>query len=179
MRKKILLLALVVAASLLTVVAAQIYWERTINYNFEVIGVEAVLVPKTYDGYRLKTVATALDSNRQIILTVISENFEDLWLNITQTCNCTGLVVTAQGQYVDVYWTGPSTGTIALVGSPFDVFGYHVVDKTKMMWKNPGNTVVVPQPHGYGLLISFNFDTELVTLPGNYQSSLKFQMGFV
>ena len=180
MRKKIYVSALVLLTLFAGVAIAKIYWQREATYNFTVLGIEAIMTEKDYDDYRNKIETSVLDPNQQVVISILAENFYTVWLNVTETSDATGLLVTATGQYVNVHWVGPSTGTFDLVGSPFNVMGYttyNETEKLKLMWADPG--AGVGQPTGHGLLITFDFDTEGVTTPGDYQCTLKFQMGFV
>jgi hypothetical protein len=165
-RKKILLYAFLMCLLTVGTVAAQIYWSRTIVHEINVYGINAELLKPDVHGYLDKYVATSLYGG-QVALVINAENFYDVWLNVTFSSAAAGLQVHATGQYyLCSAWTGPFT--FDPQGSTFDVTGYHVIDKTKMMYANGG-----------ALVISFAFDTELVTLPGSYTVNLRFEMGFV
>lgn len=175
MRKKILAAMLVVAILAVSTFAyaATIYWSRTIQHSVTILGIEAELLKPTYDDYRLKNVATQLTDSK-VVLTIYAENFYEIWLNITWTSGAEGLAVTASGEYVDVFWhAGDQRGHVDPIGDPFDVTGYHVIDKTKMMYAYPEGAT-----WGHGLLVTFTFDTEQVTIPGDYTVDLLFEMGF-
>jgi hypothetical protein len=100
--------------------------------------------------------------------------------------------LTITGQYYEAYLSregiGPAypwTQHFDPVGSTFQVSvnASYVVDKTKMMY----SAIIVPLPYdnvwvsnyGHCLVLTFNFDTELVTDPADYAVSLLFEMGFV
>jgi len=175
-----ILAVLAILALAVTLVSAStvIFWSHTTTKDLTVLGISSVFTPYTYDGYRLKTDLTVLPTSNQGILSVLAENFYGLWTNLT-FAGPVGLIVTCTGQYVDIYWTGPSTGTIQLVGTAFEMMGYHEfneTEKAKLKWTDPGTTVKSPQPHGYGILLTYSFDTEDV-LPGTYTINLKIDMG--
>jgi len=138
-----------------------------------VTGIDAELLGPDYDSYAAKTIATSL-SDDKVALTIYAENFYEVWLDITATSAAEGLVVTATGQYYEVWWQSIIEGQFLPVGDSFDVMGYHVVDKTQMMWDVPSTTTI-----GGCMVITFVFNTELVTVPGDYTVDLLFQMGFV
>lgn len=165
-RKKVLIFTLVLCLLAVGTVAAQIYWNRTITHEINVYGIDAeLLVPDVY-GYLDKIVATSL-TNGKVALVIYAENFYDIWLNITFTSAAQGLNVYAVGQYYKLTQPGPFS--FDPDGPTFDIMGYHVIDKTRVMYGNPGGALVV----------AFTFDTELVTVPGAYQVNLRFEMGFV
>lgn len=141
---------------------AKVFWTQTIHHNLDVIGIEADLLVPTVDGFLTKAHATDLTNNK-VGLTIYAENFYDIWLNITFTSDAEGLAVTASGQYYQMQGIQNVP-----MGSPFDIMGYHVIDKTQMMYATNG-----------WLIVTFTFDTELVTTPGAYSADLLFQMGFV
>jgi len=173
-------LAVALMATLITVALGFTYWQRTVNKTFTVLGIEAVIVPNEYNAYRLKQETTSLDSTNKVVLSVLAENYYNLWLNITYTSDAVGLVVTAQGQFVNVHWVGPTSGIIETFGSAFNVMGYTTYDETtkpNLMWANPGTAAGMPT--GHGLLVTFALDTEGVTTPGDYSVSFLFEMGFV
>lgn len=163
-RKKILLYGLILGALLIGTVAAQIYWNRTIVHEINVYGIDAeLLVPDVY-GYLDKIVANSLTDGK-VALVIYAENFYDIWLNITFSSAAQGLNVYATGQYYKFWQPGPFS--FDPDGPTFDIMGYHIIDKTKVMY-------------GTGaLVVAFTFDTEFVTVPGTYQVHLSFQMGFV
>jgi len=176
----VLIAALIFASAGIAYAVSNAYWNHTLSKDITVIGITAIVTSNNYDSYRLKTETSTLDSTNKIILAVVNENYYSLWLNITYTCNGTGLVVSASAQFVTVQWQGPSTGSITPYGSTFNVMGlttYNATEKPKLMWHDPGTSTGMPT--GYGLLISFSFNTEAVTIPGNYRAQIKLQMGFV
>jgi hypothetical protein len=79
------------------------------------------------------------------------------------------------GQYLRYYWDG--IGVVQPVGSPFDISGYHAIDKSLMMWKDPGYQN--GGPIGYGMQITLVPWLEYVTVPGNYTATIALDMGFV
>ena len=171
-------LAILALAVTLVSGASVIYWTHSATKDITVLGISSVFTPYTYDGYRLKTDLTVLPTSNQGILSVLAENFYGLWTNLT-FAGPVGLIVTCTGQYVDVYWTGPSTGTIQLAGTAFEMTGYHEfneTEKAKLKWTDPGTSVKSPLPHGYGILLTYSFDTESVS-PGTYTVNLKIDMG--
>jgi len=175
MKKKTLALvaALIMALSCLTVVVAKIYWTRTLTHDFTVIGIEAELLKPTGNDYLNKVVATALVDYKTFVV-IFAENFYNIWLNCTWTSDAVGLDVNVEGQYVSIEY-GAGVYQVKTVGAPFDCEGYHEVDKTKMLWKMPDVGVL-----GCGALqLTFDFDTEGVTTPGDYSCDMKFEMGFV
>lgn len=173
-RKLVILALVILALGSISYAVARIYWSRTITYSFSVYGIDAELLVPTGDGYHNKAIATALDANNRISLTIIAENFYNIWLNITWTSNSQGLAVAATGQYWTYYYSHLAANPeYNPTGSPFDVLGYHVIDKTQMMYHGGFDV------NGGLLMITFSFDTELVTIPGSYQAHLLFEMGFV
>lgn len=143
---------------------AAIYWTRTIRHGISVTGISAELLGTTRDHYVGKVPATDLINN-QVRFTIYAENFYNIWLNITFTSDAEGLVVDATGQYQHY---DSSSWVFSNVGSPIVLNGYTVIDKTQVMYATSGS-----------LLISFSFNTEGVTLPGNYNVDLLFQAGYV
>jgi hypothetical protein len=179
-RKAILVFAVVLLATLISVVFGLTYWSRTVSKNITVIGIEAILTNNNYDAYRLKQETATLDSTNKVVISVLAENYYNLWLNITWDSDAIGLVVTAQGQFVNVHWVGPDYGVIETFGSAFNVMGYSSYNETtklNLMWANPGTSA--GGPTGHGLLVTFAFDTEAVTTPGDYSVNFLFEMGFV
>jgi hypothetical protein len=156
--------------------ATTIYWHRQVSVNFSVVGISAELLQLGYENYRSKVVATSLDANHQAVITIYSENFNAIWLNTTFTTNATGLIMNCTGQYLRYYW-GSGYGVVETVGAPFDISGYHEVDKLSMMWKDPGYQS--GGPIGYGLLVTIVPWAEYVTVPGYYEAQVSFDMGFV
>ena len=175
MKKKTyaLVAALIVALSLLGVVIAKIYWTRSLTRSLTVIGIEAELLQPDAISYRDKVVATELVGDK-VFLTIYAENFYNVWLNLTWTTDAEGLDVNVEGQYFRVLLQGGNYN-LEYLGDPFDCEGYNVVDKTQMMWNFPDANVL----DAYGLELRFEFDTELVTTPGDYTCDLTFEMGFV
>jgi hypothetical protein len=176
-RRKIycLLAVLVIGSSLIAYATAHIYWTRTIEYDLgEVVGIEALLIDPTGESWHNKVQASTLNGQKKIGLTVLKENFHEIWLNLTFTSNASGLVVSASGQYYNcVKHTGAAYYDANPVGSSFNIpmFTAYTVDKTKMLY-------VLDDTGGY-LQITYAFDTELVTSPGHYTANLSFEMGFV
>jgi len=172
MRKKTLaaVLAIFVVVASFGAYAGKIYWERQIQHNFKVVGIDAELLQPSLDGLKNKVVATSLDGNNKVALSIYAENFYDIALNVTWTSNAEGLNVSATGQYFRWY-IPQSSWTLEPQGSAFQIplNTQYVVDKAKMMWSSAG----------YAMILTFTFDTEGVTVPGDYTVGLLFQMGFV
>jgi len=189
--KKIASIALV-SLLLASCIAAYaiVYFQRTITHNFSVIGIQGELLVPTFGGYIGKVIASGLTDGK-VALVIYKENFYNIWLNVSTYSDAVGLNLTIQGQYWKAYWVGgsnpmtdPAQPYFEPVGSSFSFVNgtSQVVDKTKMMWKYPQTDTSgasKPGPPEYCLVLSFNFDTELVLVPGNYSASMKFQMGFV
>jgi len=156
----------------------QIYWQRSVKLEFDVKGISAELLQCGYENYRNKVVATSLDSNGQAVITIYGEQFYSLWLNTTFTSNATGLLMTMTGQYVAYQWVmdGSWQGKVTPIGDPFDISGYHEIDKTLMMYKDPGHEP--GGPVGYGLLVTITPNFEYVTISGHYEATVTFAMGF-
>jgi len=153
---------------------ALIYWQRSIQYHFTVVGIDAELLQLGWVAYTSKTVATSLDVDNRVSLTIYAENFYNVWLNLTWSSAAEDLVVDATGQYYLVYEDGGGLWHYEAQGDSFSIMGYNVVDKTRMMWSPSTKT----KPAGGLLMITFGFDTELVTIAGEYTVELLFQMGF-
>lgn len=156
--------------------ATTIYWHREVSLSFNVVGISAELLQLGYENYRSKVVATSLDSDGRAVITIYSENYNQIWLNTTFTSNATGLIMNCTGQYVRYFW-GSGYGVVETVGAPFDILGYHVMDKTQMMWKDPGYQS--GGPIGFGLQVTIVAWAEYVTVPGYYEAQVSFDMGFV
>lgn len=186
---------LLIAAALISIVAisgvsAVIYFNRTLHHGFSVIGITADILNPGFDGYDLKQVAGDL-TNNQVSLTIYSENFYNIWLNLTYTTNATGLRLNVTAQYYQVYWhtTNVNLGWTKMfvpLESPFEItLGTpYTVNKTLMMYSplvkpnlSPGNGG--DSNTGYCMVLSFVYDTEFITVPGNYDSALLFELGFV
>jgi hypothetical protein len=172
MRKKTLaaVLTIIVALASFAAYGAHVYWQRQIQHSFKVVGIDAELLIPSLDGLKNKVVATSLDGNNKVALSIYAENFYDIALNVTWTSNAEGLNVSATGQYFRWY-IPQSTWTLEPQGSAFQIplNTQYVVDKAKMMWSATG----------YAMIITFNFNTEGVLTPGDYTVDLAFQMGFV
>lgn len=177
-------LALLLLSSIAYAVA-KTYWQRNITLDINVIGIEASLlvwngpVPNGYDNYKNHVLATQLDSNQQIVLTIDSENYaNNIWLSSSVIGAPTGLTWAFTGQYWTCYDSGQySQGDVSHidpVGSTFDLTGSHVIDKTQMIY----HPCVVGGTHGGLMLISFSWDGGSAQ-PGTYSLNLEFQMGFV
>ena len=180
--KKALIFILALLFATLGPALALNYWSRTIQHSVTVIGIIAELYQPNFDGYAQQIVAADLVDDK-IALTILDENFYNIWLNVSWTSNAEGLAIDITGQYFDVFWyhSGNPGGVQHFdpVGTPFqfDNGTGQTIDKTKMMW-NP--IVEADDPiHGGCLVLSFAFDTELVTTPGDYTVDLLFEMGFV
>ncbi|MCJ7430373.1 hypothetical protein MUO83_04055 [Candidatus Bathyarchaeota archaeon] len=156
--------------------ATTVYWHREVQVAFNVVGISGELLLYGYENYRTKAVATALDVNHQATITIYSENYNAIWLNTTFVSNATGLIMNCTGQYFRVYW-GSGSGVIELLGQPFDISGYHVMDKTQLMWKDPGYQS--GGPIGFGLQVTIVPWLEYVTQAGYYEAHISFDMGFV
>jgi hypothetical protein len=189
--KKIASVALVsvLLASALTVYAI-IYFSRTLSHNFSVIGIQGELLVPTFGGYIGKVIASGLTDGK-VALVIYKENFYNIWLNVSTYSDAVGLNLTISGQTWKAYYIGgsnpmtdPAQPYFEPVGSSFSFVNgtSQVVDKARMMWKYPQTDTSgssKPGPPEYCLVLTFNFDTELVLVPGNYSSQMKFQMGFV
>jgi len=181
MNKKKLIAVFLLSTILLTGLAyAFIYWTRCLTHQFSVVGIKADLIQPTFNGYINKIIASDL-TNDKIGLIIEKENFYNIWLNITVTAQAPGLVVTMQGQYYNVRyeWGGLSwTEVFVPNGAPFTLTNHtaYTVDKTQMMYvpisAGGGET-------GHMLVLTLNYDTELVLEPGDYTSTMLFEMGFV
>jgi hypothetical protein len=177
--KKALVFAIALFFALAGVYAyTQIYWSRSVTMTFDVKGISAELLQCGYENYRNKVVATSLDANGQAVISIYGEQFYSLWLNTTFTSNATGLQMTMTGQYVAYQWVldGSWQGKVTPIGDPFDISGYHEIDKTLMMWKDPGHEP--GGPIGYGLLVTITPIFEYVTISGHYEATVTFAMGF-
>jgi hypothetical protein len=157
------------------VIYSQVYWQRQITYTFETIGIDAELLEVGYEAFRTKKVATSLDSNNEVVLTIIAEQYYELYLNITWVCSVEGFDLTCTGQYLRYYW-GTGSGVVETVGDPFECIGLNAVDKTKMMWADVG--FQSGGPVGYGLKLHFNPNVEGVTKAGTHTVTITLQMGF-
>ncbi len=182
MRKRIVLalvVAVILAASVITYVVATIYWQRQVSVSFDVHGINAGLLPVDYNAYRNKQETTNLDSNGQAQITIFFENFYVIWLNTTFTTDAVGLTPILQGQYVAWTWTWIGNGWAGVmtpVSEPFDITGYHAMDKAHMMWTDPG--INPSGPTGYALLVTVNPNSGEYPNPGHYSLTVTFQMGF-
>lgn len=169
-KKPIVILMILLLLDSVGYAVAVTYWQRQITYNFSVVGINAEILNTGPDNYGGKAVASQLSASNQIQLVIYQENFHSIWLNLTWTSNALGFQVSATGQYLSWYhnpytwWESTPNGDVP------DLMGYHVIDKTKMIWGDPS---------GGALLITFSFNSELVTTPGSYAVILLFQMGFV
>ena len=180
--KKALVFILALLFATLGPALALTYWQRSITHNLLVHGIIAELYQPNFDGYALQIVATDLSSTDEIALTILDENFYNVWLNVTWTSNAEGLEVNITGQYYDVFWyrSGNPGGVQHFdpVGVPFqfDNGVSQIVDKAAMMWTP---IVEASDPvHGGCLILEFQWDTELVTTPGDYTVDILFEMGF-
>ena len=179
LKKKALILLLVLVLAVTGVYGSlTVYWSRTIQgQTFRVLGISAELLNPDAISYRDKIVATSLTDN-QVALTIYEENFYNLWLVLNYSTNAEGLNVSVSGQYCVYYLsTIGSTPTISNVGSAFPmIFDNNTIDKTKMMYYAPTKN---DDPKTGGLLmLTFTVDTEFVTLPGDYNITYGFSMGF-
>jgi len=168
---------------------AYIYWSRTIQYNFKVIGISADLLVPTFDGYDQKLEASNLTDGK-VALVILTENFHNIWLNVSYTSNATGLNITITHQYYKVYWLPSGSVGIGWYKrfEPLNNTVYNdtpnqpfIVDKTKMTYvplQKGYPDDPAPKNYGYCLIVTFTFDTEYITTPGNYGANLKFDMGF-
>ena len=175
MTKKIYAAGLIIAVLAVSCVAyaAHVYWSRSLTKQITVIGIDAELLKPDGISYLNKVKATALVDDK-VFVTIYAENFEVIWLNCTWISDAVGLNVDVQGLYVSIEYAG-GVYQVNPVGSSFDAEGYHTVNKTLMMYKTPGAAIL-----GCGALqLTFTFDTELVTTPGDYSVDMLFQMGFV
>lgn len=144
---------------------AVIYWQDSVTVNIHVTGISAALLNPDIDSYRNKVEATTLTNNK-VILTIYSENYQNVIMDLTASNVPTNLGISAQGQYIHAY-DHPGIGwSIDLLGSPFNVMGTNIpIDKTQMMYG------------GYGMMVTFTFNQEAVAA-GDYVVSLNFGLGF-
>jgi hypothetical protein len=159
-------LVMLLAATLITTVFAIVYWSRTIQLHLNVVGIQAELYRPDYQGYDEQIIVTNFVNNK-VCLTILLENYaHEMWLNCSLLGAPAGMTYEFIGDYVHVYEKAP--WGYYPEGTPFDVTGYHQVDKTKMMYGMPG----------WGLEILFSWDGG-TALPGGYDVEVLFQMGFV
>jgi hypothetical protein len=156
------------------------------THTIRVVGIVGELLLPSFSGYDQKLIATDLTTENTIGLAIYKENFYNIWLNISAFHDVSGLVLTVTGQYYEAWLYKYSSGTLVehfeAVGDSFTFNANQsiVVDKTKMMYE----TIVAPglgeeSNHGHCLVLTINFDTELVTEPNDYPVGLLFEMGFV
>lgn len=172
MKKLKIGIAILVATLMVSAAFGIIFWSRTIHHPLTVIGINAEILKNTALDYKNKVAALDVDTNNKVLLTIYQENFYNVWLNLTFTSTAEGLNVTCLGQYVTVDYIS-SNYVITPTGTPFEVMGYSVVDKTKMMYETPDIGI-----SGGALQLTFTFDTELVLNPGDHTVDLLFEMGF-
>jgi hypothetical protein len=189
-RKKILALVLCLAITVSAVYASsQIFWSKTLTHTITIHGITADLLNATFEGYDQKQVALDLSSDNTVALTIYAENFYFLWLNWTWTSPAPGLTVTMNGTYYlayreNIYSSGtynrflPNATSPVLINIPTNTS--YVVDKTQMMYTvltippfNSGDTGTI----GHCLVLTFDFQAELGTLPGSYPLNLRVDMG--
>ena len=180
--KKALVFILALLFATLGPALALTYWSRTIQHSFTVVGINAELYQPNFDGYSQQIIAADLVDDK-IALTILDENFYNIWLNVSWTSNAEGLEVNITAEYFECYWRrdGNPGGVqyFGPVGTPFqfDNGVSQIVDKAAMMWTP---IVEVSDPvHGGCLVLDFAFDIELVITPGDYTVDLLFEMGFV
>ncbi|MEM3700878.1 MAG: hypothetical protein QXL57_08475, partial [Candidatus Bathyarchaeia archaeon] len=176
-------ISLLLIAAVSLAYAVHTYWMRTATITgIKVIGIEAeILKANDYNAYRNKEPASLIQNGTFVgVITIFAENFEQIWLGINWTSNAEGLILNMTGQYVSYQWVNTGMqwqGVILPIGEAFPLSSYQVVDKTKMMYADPG---VEPNgPIGYGLLVQITPWTEYVTVPGDYSVDVTFTMGFV
>lgn len=166
-QRAILALTVILVLSFASGVLASMYWQDSVTVNIHVTGISAGLLNPDIDSYKAKTEASTLTNNK-VILTVFSENFQNVILDLAVANAPEGLGVTATGQYFHAYDKQAIGWVIELQGSPFNVMGTNIpVDKQQLMWGQPG----------YGLMVTFAFDLESVPA-GDYVVSLNFGLGF-
>lgn len=180
------IIAVVLSITALVFASSYVYWSRTIQYSFKVVGLNAELLIPDYADYAAQNQASNLTSSNQVALTILKENFYSIWLNITAIANTSGVVVSCTGQYYYAQVNYGVSGEYTFVPYNSTIFTVNMnttqtIDKVHMMYNTPslptgGATVGTP---GYCLVLTFSFNTELVTTPGNYGVALTFQMGFV
>jgi len=178
----VFILALLFATTGITL--GLVYWSRTIQHSITVIGIDAELLQGNFDGYDQKIVAENLVDGK-VSVVIIAENFYEIWLNVSWTSQAEGLDADITGQYYDVYWGwSTSQGNVPIftpLATPFTIINTEscVVEKAQMMLVDLTKTPNSSGNHGYCLVVSFVWDTELVTIPGDYTVDILFQMGFV
>jgi len=177
----VLIAALILATTGVVYAVSQVYWSRQVHIEFNVIGINAEMLTygaAPWDNYRDKVIATSLDSNNEAVITIFSENFNEIWFNGTYVTNATGCPISIVGQYISLFWdTGSGQGKVNLIGSPFNLNGYHVVDKAEMMYAQVKNSY--DSPIGHALLITVTPETAEYAYGGHYGADVLFQMGFV
>lgn len=180
--KKALVFILALLFATLGPTLALIYWQRTIQHNITVIGIDAELLQGNFDGYDQKITATNLTDDK-VSVVILAENFYEVWLNVSWTSEAEGLAAEITGQYYDVHWkwVGYPAESFEPMDVPFQINNTEscLVDKTKMMLVDLVQGSGAAGNHGYCLVVSFVWDTELVTTPGDYTVDILFQMGFV
>ena len=184
-KTKALTLIVVLIACCVGIVLASVCWQRQVTISFDVHGINAELLQygsDPYNNYRNKTVATSLDSNNQAVITIYSENFHDIFLNCSYVSNATmggGVQINITGQYLSYQWvmTGMAwQGVITKIGSAFSINGYNVINKTTMMYQDPG--INPSGPVGYGLLVTVTPETAEYPYGGHYYATITFALGF-
>jgi hypothetical protein len=149
-----------------------VYWHRTISHPIKIIGIDADLLQPTVDGHTGKLVATDLDGNGKIAFTIYQENYYEVWLNISLTTDCPGLVFGAvTGQYYHCYMSS-GYGYYEPFGDSFAITPntMQVIDKLHSMWGSAND--------GYMLEIQIVWDTELCTTMGEFTADILFNAGF-
>jgi hypothetical protein len=121
----------------------------------------AEITLNTPAGYEAKTAATTLPG----IFTWWADNTgAPFWLNVTASGAPAGMTVSFSGQYL--HYVGPPANSFSDVGVPFDVTGYHLIDKTKCTWGGP---------EAGGLRITMTWSG--APLAGSYPITVKVQVG--
>lgn len=180
-RIKKLLVFIVALFFAVGLIGAEIYWTRNIQHNINIIGIAAELIEPTFEGYDQKLVTTQLHDGK-IAVVIIAEDFYDIYLNVSWTCDAEGIAIDVRGQYYELYWfwnnaQGKHIPMFSPLDTPFIINNAEawVVDKSKMMLVDITKPSAADSNHGYCLVVSLVWDAHLVTLPGNYTIDILFQ----
>lgn len=172
-----------------TVMATYVYWTKTLEHNIVIKGIDAGLLEPSYLGMKNKIDAVDLTVENQVALTIYAENFYEIYLNVTVTSDCEGLIVTVNGQYYEA-WAEEVNDVYSLpnfepAGDSFNIplNTIYEVNKSKMVWLelpaiDEDGVCKGPTTDKSGcLVLTFNFDSELITTPCNCTTHLIFEMG--
>jgi hypothetical protein len=149
-----------------------VFWHRTIDHSITIVGIHAELLQVGVDAHRDNLTATDLDGNGRICFTIYSENYYEIWLNISLTSDAPGLAFgSITGQYYHCRYAS-GVGYYETVGTPFSITPgtMQSIDKTKCMY---GSSQL-----GDVLQLTFTWDTENCLVMGDFTASILFQAGF-